>query len=73
MEDSYLPILMYHSISGSTNSHFERWAVSPALFDEHLSYLGQNHYTPLTVTDLIKARASGGGALPRTSRPTDLR
>ena len=69
MEDLSLPILMYHSISTSTNPLFERWAVSPALFDEHLSYLSEHHYTPITVTDLMEARASGG-ALP--ARPVLL-
>lgn len=57
MEDPYVPILMYHSISSSANPLFKRWAVPPALFDEHLSYLKQQHYTPITVTDLVKARA----------------
>lgn len=64
VNDSFIPILMYHSISASSNPPFERWAVSPELFDEHLAYLSQQGYTALTVTELTKARAGDGVALP---------
>ncbi len=70
MDDSSIPILMYHSISTSTNPLFQRWAVTPELFDAHLTYLGQNHYTAITVTDFIKARMSADVALP--ARPVIL-
>jgi O-antigen biosynthesis protein len=70
VEDSCIPILMYHSISTSTNPRFKRWAVSPALFDEHLAYLRQNQYTPITVTELMKARTTGDVTLP--TRPVIL-
>lgn len=61
---------MYHSISTSTNPLFKRWAVSPELFDEHLSYLSQHQYTPITVTDLMKARTKDDAKLPE--RPVIL-
>ena len=64
MKDSYVPILMYHSISTSTNPLFKRWAVSPEMFDEHLSYLSQHQYVPITVTDLIRARTTNDTILP---------
>lgn len=71
MEDLYVPILMYHSISSSTNPLFKRWAVPPELFDAHLSYLKQQRYTPITVTDLVQARVRRGeAALP--ARPVVL-
>jgi peptidoglycan/xylan/chitin deacetylase (PgdA/CDA1 family) len=61
---------MYHSISTSTNPLFARWAVSPTLFDEHLSYLGEHGYTTLTVTDLVRSQGPGAAALP--TRPVVL-
>lgn len=64
-----VPILMYHSISSSTNPLFSDWAVPPAMFAEHVAYLAQGGYTPLTVTDLINARRTGA-ALP--ARPIAL-
>ena len=70
VDDLSVPILMYHSISASTNPLFKRWAVSPELFDEHLAYLSQQRYTPLTVTDLMRARTQGDVKLP--SRPVIL-
>ncbi len=59
MEDSSVPILMYHSVSASANPLFTRWAVAPDLFDEHLAFLKERQYTPITVTDLVRARTLG--------------
>jgi peptidoglycan/xylan/chitin deacetylase (PgdA/CDA1 family) len=70
VEYSSVPILMYHSISTSTNPLFMRWAVPPEMFDEHLSYLSQNGYTPITITDLVRARSNTGAPLP--DRPVVL-
>jgi peptidoglycan/xylan/chitin deacetylase (PgdA/CDA1 family) len=70
VEHSSVPILMYHSISTSTNPLFKRWAVPVEMFDEHLSYLSQNQYTPITITDLVLARSNTGAALP--DRPVVL-
>lgn len=64
VEDQPVPILMYHSISASSNPQFTRWAVTPELFEEHLAYLDESRYTPITVTDLVNARAGGGSSLP---------
>ncbi len=50
-----VPILMYHSISDSTNRKFKQFAVSPSLFTEHMSYLYQHNYTTLTVSQLVNA------------------
>jgi peptidoglycan/xylan/chitin deacetylase (PgdA/CDA1 family) len=70
VEYSSVPILMYHSVSTSTNPLFRRWAVPAEMFDEHLSYLSQSQYTPITITDLVLARSNTGAALP--DRPVVL-
>lgn len=59
MDDLSVPILMYHSISEHTNPLFDEWAVPPGVFDEHLAFLVACGYTPITVTDLIRARTRG--------------
>jgi peptidoglycan/xylan/chitin deacetylase (PgdA/CDA1 family) len=65
-----IPILMYHSVSDHASRRFRPFAVSPALFADHLAYLHQHAYTPLTVTQFINARARGGSGLPE--RPVIL-
>jgi len=70
VEDQRVPILMYHSISTSTNPRFKRWAVSAEIFDQHLSYLSRNRYASITVTDLMKARIHSDVKLPE--RPVVL-
>lgn len=59
-----IPIFMYHSISTPASSGFKDCTVSQEVFDEHLSYLEQCHYTSVTVTQLAKAMAKGGSGLP---------
>ncbi|GCE12656.1 polysaccharide deacetylase family protein [Tengunoibacter tsumagoiensis] len=59
-----IPILMYHSISEHASKKFQSFAVAPALFTEQLEYLKQQNYTPMTVTQMIQARAQGGSMLP---------
>ena len=65
-----IPILMYHSISWQATAKFRRFAVAPTLFHEHMSYLHQHNYTPITVTQLVRARAQGNASLPE--RPVVL-
>jgi peptidoglycan/xylan/chitin deacetylase (PgdA/CDA1 family) len=59
-----IPILMYHSISGSANRGFRPCTVLPERFEEHLSYLEQYHYNPITVTHFVQAMVCGGEGLP---------
>lgn len=59
-----IPILMYHSISDHASPKFREFTVSPSLFSEHLAYLQQHNYTPMTVTQLVNTLAQGGSALP---------
>jgi peptidoglycan/xylan/chitin deacetylase (PgdA/CDA1 family) len=63
-EKKKIPILMYHSVSQDAAPKFKRFAVAPALFSEHMAYLHQHAYTPVTVTQLTQAYAQGGAALP---------
>ena len=64
-----VPILMYHSISQHATARFKRFAVSPSLFDKHLTHLRCNGYTPLTVTEYMHA-CTRGETLPE--RPVVL-
>lgn len=50
-----IPILMYHSVTMNVSATFQKWAVTPALFANHLAYLRQQHYTLLTITELLTA------------------
>jgi peptidoglycan/xylan/chitin deacetylase (PgdA/CDA1 family) len=63
-EKQNIPILMYHSISSYASSKFKPCIVAPEVFDEHLCYLDQYHYTPITVTQFAQAMARGGDGLP---------
>lgn len=64
IEQQHIPILMYHSISSTACAGFKPCTVSPEVFDTHLSYLKQHHYTSITVTQLSKAMGRGGIGLP---------
>src|SRR5216683_3130136 len=63
-EKKKVPILMYHSISEHAAPKFKPFAVSPTLFAEHMAYLHQHAYTPITVTQLINTRSKGSSVLP---------
>ncbi len=65
-----IPILMYHSVSQLATAKFKRFAVSPALFREHMAYLHQCNYAAITVTQLVHARVQGSSSLPE--RPVVL-
>jgi peptidoglycan/xylan/chitin deacetylase (PgdA/CDA1 family) len=69
-EKKQIPILMYHSIAQSTNPKFKQFAVPPALFAEHMTYLRQHSYTPINVTQLVCMFLQGKFALPE--RPVVL-
>ena len=65
-----IPILMYHSISQHVAPKFKAFAVPPALFTEHMAYLHQHAFTPITVTQFIHALPQNGSVLPE--RPVIL-
>ncbi|MFD1496659.1 polysaccharide deacetylase family protein [Streptosporangium lutulentum] len=47
-----VPILMYHSVSDRPNAETKPLAVRPSTFAEHLSYLKESGFTPLTMAGL---------------------
>ena len=57
-EKKRIPILMYHSISDHASRKFKQFTVSPKLFAEHMAYLRQHRYTPMTVTRFLAAANS---------------
>jgi peptidoglycan/xylan/chitin deacetylase (PgdA/CDA1 family) len=61
---------MYHSIAEHAAPNFKPFAVPPEMFAKHLEYLHQHLYTPITVTQFVRAVAQGGAALPE--RPVVL-
>jgi peptidoglycan/xylan/chitin deacetylase (PgdA/CDA1 family) len=65
-----VPILMYHSISSHARSRFRKYTVSPGLFADHMLYLAQHHYTPITVTQFVRATTNVELELPE--RPVIL-
>jgi peptidoglycan/xylan/chitin deacetylase (PgdA/CDA1 family) len=69
-QEKKVPILMYHSISSVATARFRQFTVSPGLFAEHIAYLHQQRYTPVTVTQFIRARSQGASAL--AERPVIL-
>ena len=57
-----IAILMYHSISDHATPQFKQFTVSPALFTDHMAYLRQHAYTPITVTQYVHALSQGNNA-----------
>ncbi len=55
---------MYHSISEQAGPKFKPFTVAPALFAEHIHYLHQHGYTPMTVSQLVQAYAQEEDMLP---------
>jgi len=53
--DKKIPILMYHSISYSSNPKFVQFTVPLAQFAEQMAYLHAHAYTPMTVTQYRNA------------------
>ncbi|SRR6266487_871917 len=66
-ETKKIPILEYHSISDHATPQFKPFTLSPTVFAEHVAYLHQHGYTPITVGQYMNARSQGGSvssALP---------
>ncbi|MGZ3626183.1 MAG: polysaccharide deacetylase family protein [Ktedonobacteraceae bacterium] len=69
-EKEKVPILMYHSISDHASPKFKQFVVSPKLFAEHMAFLQQHKYTPITVSQFVAALTQRGSKLPE--RPVVL-
>jgi peptidoglycan/xylan/chitin deacetylase (PgdA/CDA1 family) len=65
-----IPILMYHSVADGAAARFLPWTVSPRRFAEHMALVDALGYTPITVSQMVKAM--DGGAEPLPSRPIVL-
>lgn len=65
-----VPILMYHSISNSTNRKFKQFTISPSLFEKQMAYLHEHAYTPITVTQFVNNMSQSCSSLPE--RPVIL-
>jgi peptidoglycan/xylan/chitin deacetylase (PgdA/CDA1 family) len=59
-----IPILLYHSISDHFTSQYQTWSVSPARFDEHMAYLREHGYQPMTISAIVERLKSNGKGLP---------
>ena len=60
-----IPILMYHSIDRHSDPRAPRWTLSPTLFAEHMHWLAEHDYHPMTISDLVSARTPGIPLPPR--------
>ena len=60
-----IPILMYHSIDRHSDPRAPRWTLSPTSFAEHMHWLAEHDYRPMTISDLVSARTSGIPLPPR--------
>ena len=69
-EPARASILMYHSVSDVAHSRFRRFTIAPHVFAEQMAYLYQHGYTPITVTQYIKALTQKTHTLP--DRPVVL-
>jgi len=62
--DMNLPILLYHSVSEHSSKRFYPWTIHPELFADHMSYLFESGYNPLTISQLATAIRAQGNGLP---------
>src|SRR2546428_13918076 len=69
-EKKRIPILMYHSISCSSNPRFKQFTAPPTAFAEQMAYLYTHQYVPITGTQLVQARVKESFNLPE--RPVVL-
>ena len=65
-----VPIIMYHSISDDAKPRFKQFAVPPKVFADHMAFLDDQGYTPLTITQYIQLRQQPHDVWP--SRPVIL-
>jgi peptidoglycan/xylan/chitin deacetylase (PgdA/CDA1 family) len=61
-----IPILLYHSIDRKCAARYRRWTTSPELFVEHLRWLADHDYRPVTISALAAMMRSGRSIPPRT-------
>jgi len=59
-----IPILAYHSIAKTSSKKFQRWVIQPSLFQQHMQFLFQEGYHPITVSQLVSAIPNQTSLLP---------
>lgn len=64
MNDTPVPILMYHSIAAAPNDATRELSVGPEAFAEQMALLGDQGFTPVD-TAALAARWRSGGPLPQ--------
>ena len=60
-----IPILLYHSVAEDASDRFKRWTVTPRVFAEHVQYLADQGYAPVTLSALVNAMTRGGALPPQ--------
>jgi peptidoglycan/xylan/chitin deacetylase (PgdA/CDA1 family) len=63
MTDRPIPILAYHSFSGSASKAWQ-YALEPSLFDEHCAYLRERNFFTLTLAECIRLEEVAVSARP---------
>lgn len=58
-----VPILLYHHITADLDG--SRYNVDPAIFDEQMQWLADNHYSTITVSQVAELILNGGQMPPR--------
>jgi peptidoglycan/xylan/chitin deacetylase (PgdA/CDA1 family) len=66
MTDRNIPILAYHSFTGSVSKAWQ-YALEPTLLDEHCAYLRERNYFSLTVSECLQSKQ-----MALSSRPVAL-
>jgi peptidoglycan/xylan/chitin deacetylase (PgdA/CDA1 family) len=64
LQEKKIPILMYHSISTEATPQFRPFTVPPTLFADHMMYLYQHGYMPLSVSQFIQRNCRPECMLP---------
>jgi peptidoglycan/xylan/chitin deacetylase (PgdA/CDA1 family) len=60
-----IPILMYHSIDSQSTAGFRRWTMPPTVFAQHMDWLAEVRYRPITVSTMASALAASQPLPPR--------
>ncbi len=50
-----IPILMYHSVSRESTNRFIKFTITPELFADHLGFVSDQGYTPITIAEYAKS------------------
>ena len=65
VSDNLVPILLYHSVADEATEEYMPWAVSPTRFAEHMAFLSEEHYSPLTVGQFVALKSNNHKLPPK--------